>query len=1245
VNPTARHGIFISYARRDGKAFAANLRERLRAEAPDIRVWQDLIEIEGGTGWWRQIEAALERVEFLVIVMTDGVLESETTRREWRHARQQGLCVYPVKGPGFGFSDPRLPRWMKKAHCYDLDEQWQIFLAHLRRGCQTNRVPFMAPDLPSGFVPRPNEFGQLKGLLLDSDKRDPIAITTALTGAGGFGKTTIASALCHDDDVGLAFDDGILWTTLGEQPKIDDALAKLYVGLTGERPTFRDTEDAANSLTEKLEHKNCLIVIDDVWNPSHLKPFLRGGAGCARLITTRMADVAGEAKAKRVAVDEMKSDEAVRMLAARLEEPPADMEPLRMLAHRLGEWPLLLKLVSAAIARRLGRGDSFKGALSYVNAALDRGGVTAFDRSSDPKGHGAVAATVDASVRLLAEEEQQRYAELAVFPEDEAIPMPVVADIWRCDEFETERLVSKLADASLVECDLRRGAVLLHDVLRAYLARSVGTPGLAQAHARLVDRWGDLRSLPHGYAWRWIGYHLAGADREQQLHDLLLDLHWLEAKLGETDIASLLREFDYAMPDPQLLLLRDALRLSSHVIARGKSRLAQQLLARIPEGEVSLRRLIIEQGLASKEPWLRPLQPQLSPPGGPLLRTLDGDATSVTSVALTADGKRAVSASYDGTLKLWDLEGGRALRTFKGHSGWVTAVALTVDGKYAVSASFDKTMRLWDLESGRELRTFKGHTDLVRSIALTPDGRLVVSASDDKTLKLWDLDSARQLRTLEGHTDWVRAVAVDRKRAVSASDDGTLKLWDLESGHELRTFDGHTYVVNAIALTADGKWAVSASVDKTLKLWDLETGRDLRTFEGHAGPVTAVALTAEGMRAVSASDDGTLKLWDLESGSELRTFEGHTSPISAVALTPNGKRAVSASDDKTLKLWDVERSHELHTSEGHTGRVTAVALTADGKRAVSASDDTTLGLWDLESGRKLRTFEGHAHWVRAVALTGDGKRAVSAGGDGTLKVWDLESGREVSTFEGRTPDSSTVALTPDGKHAVVASLYMLVVWHLESGVEMRPVRIGETWSGGIVLAANGKRALSADGDGTLKLWDLESGGELRSFEGHLGPITSVALTVDGKRAVSAGSDRTLRLWDLGSGRQLRTLKGHTSLIRSVTLTADGKHALSISDDNTLKLWDLESGRERHTFKGHTDFIRSIALTPDGTRAVSASDDRTIAVWDLEGGALVASFGSDSAVFTCAVAPNGRTYVAGDAQGCVHILVLENAKLR
>ena len=227
-------------------------------------------------------------------------------------------------------------------------------------------------------------------------------------------------------------------------------------------------------------------------------------------------------------------------------------------------------------------------------------------------------------------------------------------------------------------------------------------------------------------------------------------------------------------------------------------------------------------------------------------------------------------------------------------------MALTPDGRLAVSASGDNTLKVWDVASGRELRTLTGHTDWVNAVALTPDGRLAVSASGDNTLKVWDVASGRELRTLAGHTagstPWrSRRMAgwPSPHRATRRSRSGTWR-----AGGSCAPWPAIPSEVNAVALTPDGRLAVSASEDNTLKVWDVASGRELRTLAGHTGRVNAVALTPDGRLAVSASGDRTLKVWDVASGQELRTLAGHTGLVNAVALTPDGRLAVSASDDR-----------------------------------------------------------------------------------------------------------------------------------------------------------------------------------------------------------------------------------------------------------------------------------------------------------------------------------------------------------
>jgi WD40 repeat protein len=92
-------------------------------------------------------------------------------------------------------------------------------------------------------------------------------------------------------------------------------------------------------------------------------------------------------------------------------------------------------------------------------------------------------------------------------------------------------------------------------------------------------------------------------------------------------------------------------------------------------------------------------------------------------VALTADGKRAVSGSQDHTLQVWDPEGNQPPRVLEGHTDGVWAVALTADGKRAISGSSDHTLRVWDLEGNQPPHVLEGHTDAVMGVALTADGK------------------------------------------------------------------------------------------------------------------------------------------------------------------------------------------------------------------------------------------------------------------------------------------------------------------------------------------------------------------------------------------------------------------------------------------------------------------------------------------------------------------------------------------
>ena len=369
-------------------------------------------------------------------------------------------------------------------------------------------------------------------------------------------------------------------------------------------------------------------------------------------------------------------------------------------------------------------------------------------------------------------------------------------------------------------------------------------------------------------------------------YEKLTDFNFLMAKIQHPDfgVQALIDDFDLvddaeALTHPEynsekakaLNLIQAVLWMSADILTLDKTQLAGQLLGRLLHFNIPAIQGMAEVAKQWKAaPCLRPLTSCLTPPGQGPLRTLKGHTGWVNAVAVTEDGKRAISGSDDNTLQVWDLTTGKELFTLKGHSSSVYAVAVTEDGKRAISGSDDKTLKVWDLTTGKEQFTLNGHSSSVKAVAVTADGKRAISGSWDKTLKVWDLTTRNELFTLNGYTSLVKAVAVtaDGKRAISASDDKTLKVWDLTTGNELFTLNGHTSLVKAVAVTADGKRAISASNDNTLNVWDLATGNVIASFTGES-LIACCAIAPDGVTMGAGDESGRAYFLRLEGMEEL----------------------------------------------------------------------------------------------------------------------------------------------------------------------------------------------------------------------------------------------------------------------------------------------------------------------------------------------------------------------------------------
>ena len=288
-------------------------------------------------------------------------------------------------------------------------------------------------------------------------------------------------------------------------------------------------------------------------------------------------------------------------------------------------------------------------------------------------------------------------------------------------------------------------------------------------------------------------------------------------------------------------------------------------------------------------------------------------------------------------------------RTFPTHRRVVFSVALSPNGQNILSASADGTARIWDIRKGVESTVLKGHKDAVYGAAYSPDGSLLVTTSKDKTGRIWDTKSYKTSIVLRGHTDAVHRASFDLpgRRIVTASADGTAIIWNAESGKKLKTLKGHNGPVWDASFSPDGTMVVTGAKDGKARLWQADTGKSISVFDGHKSDVTRVVFSPDGNMIATTSRDASVRLWDRETAKEVAVLLGHKSTVIDVMFSKDGLYVITASFDQTARIWDLATRQVLSEFEVGQKEVRSAELGPDSKSLVTVSSDGTVSIWPV----------------------------------------------------------------------------------------------------------------------------------------------------------------------------------------------------------------------------------------------------------------------------------------------------------
>lgn len=662
-------------------------------------------------------------------------------------------------------------------------------------------------------------------------------------------------------------------------------------------------------------------------------------------------------------------------------------------------------------------------------------------------------------------------------------------------------------------------------------------------------------------------------------------------------------------------------------------------------------------------------------------RTVRAGRVLAAALAGSVAGLLAAPAQAERPDVLWNRAG---------HAAQVLNAKLTAAGDRLVSSSFDGTVKVWDVDSGDMLYSLPRYGPT----ALSPDDErfaLQTLPFQGGALEVHDLSDGALRQSLPGGSFYAPAWSPDGTRLASV-DGHAVRVWDLASGAAVLTLSGHTSAVRCIAWSPDGAFLVTGAGetngnDNSARLWSAATGQQLHVLTGHSAYVFSVAVSPDSQLIATGAGDNTIRIWHAATGSLLRTLTGPSWPITSLAFSPDGQTLVSSDIGGPLRRWDVSTGVATVVGDGGAVGARSVTISADGGTIVAGSYFGQIDLYDGATGDFIRPFNRSFDAFGGLCYADDG-RTLAYGGETTAirvrardglflderdlgghlndqgivfspdlaigvtlselqngpKLIDLGTGAELHTLLGHVSIIYEATFSPSGDYFVTAGEYQAGIWDARSGAFLRWY-LNETIHTVHAVHVAGDETLIAYGDREMvKVFDLQTAELLHQFSTDAFVIDAITLTPDNSMVIAA-DDHQLWCWRLADDTLVWHVPQTDAAGTSLLCMRDGRHIFTCGRSSRIEGRSVATGALEIAFDEEIGpAATALALGPgDRTLAYTRNDATLVAarnpfwtVGDIDGdgcvnlsdlGQLLADYGRVDEPARTDLTEDGRTNLA------------------
>lgn len=532
---------------------------------------------------------------------------------------------------------------------------------------------------------------------------------------------------------------------------------------------------------------------------------------------------------------------------------------------------------------------------------------------------------------------------------------------------------------------------------------------------------------------------------------------------------------------------------------------------------------------------------------------------------------------------IFDARTCRPLVMMQGHSGQVNTARFSPDGSRVVTASADGSVRVFDAATGLQTACLLTGSQPAALATFDPSGdRIIVVVAQD-AVRVFEASTQRELASIWGGTYYTAAaLPTDHRILLTRGFDGPL-LWDAVTSDAtgFARIGSYWTTCNRALPNPDGRRIAVNSPDQTVRILDLATGHIDASMRGHTGILTSFAFDGTGGLLATASEDGTVRVWHTSTGDQKRMLLGHRGFVRAVDFSPDASMLYTAGDDG-VRAWNVSAEHagEFLFTADRTG-FSDLVFTPDGTSLVAANNILGTRLFDARTLALIRTIDPTPS--TECELSSDGRTVAIAAYDGYVRAIEMETGDCVAELPRIEGGVCRMAISPDGTRIVVSS------WSAPGALyELHTGRLIATLDGmerrchAFAFSPDGSELLASTHGSFLRTWRTEDGKRLDDSPIASDSLRTLRYMPDGLVLSSGQENRPPTLWDPRTGARIREFRGHDGFLRGAEPLPDGSRIASCARDGTVRLWDPQTGEEVAVLRTDRPFCEGMVISPDGS---------------------------------------------------------------